>query len=172
MAKDRGYILLHRSIQQSEIWESDEPFTKRDAWIDLLLLAQHAEYKGIKRGDALVSTYWLAKRWKWSRNRVNRYLELLTELGMVTTSGATHGAKRGTTVTIVNYDKYQNLRSTNGATNDTTDGATKRTTKRTTNGANTKNVYTKNVSTNNGDTNTGSAENPPLIDTQYGRIYE
>lgn len=164
MSKDRGYILLHRSIQNSEIWESDEPFTKRDAWIDLLLFAQHTEYKGVQRGCCRVSQVWLANRWKWSRNRVGRYLKQLTEQGMVTT----HGAPNGTVVTIVNYDKFQNPRTANGATN----GATKRTPNGATSGAHTKNVYTKNVSTNNENTNTGSAENPPLIDTQYGRIYE
>ena len=39
----KGWISIHRKIQDSEIWNSSEPFDKRSAWIDLLLLANHED---------------------------------------------------------------------------------------------------------------------------------
>lgn len=147
--RGNGYILLHRSILTSEVWQSDEPYTKRDAWIELLLFAQHSEYKGAKRGEYKTSQAWLAKRWKWSRGKVSRFLEQLVEQGNVTT----HRATNGTTVTLVNYDKYQCMRSADEATYE----ATKRTPKRAAKRTQTNNDNTNNDSTMNGDNNLGPA---------------
>lgn len=161
MSKDNGFILLHRSILDNRtIWDTGEPFSKRDAWIDLLLLAQHSEYKGLERGQCGMSKLWFAHRWKWSRNKVSNYLDTLMKQGMVTIASTTHG----TTITIVNYDKFQNLRATDG----TTKGTTKRATKKATDRTHTKNVYTSNADTINADT---KEEPAPLWDPQ-GRIYE
>lgn len=156
--KDKGFILLHRSLLDNrEIWDTGETFTKGQAWVDLLLLTQHSEYKGVQRGQLKTSKCWLAKRWGWSRNRVVRYLDTLTEQGMVIANGTPYG----TTITIVNYEKFQNVRSTDG----TSDGTPKRTTKRTTNGAQTNNVYTNNDSTKNVDTRSELEKDP-----EYQRI--
>lgn len=161
MSKDKGYILLHRSILDNrDIWDTGEPFTKRDAWIDLLLLTQHSEYRGIERGQCATSMGWLMRRWKWSKKRVHHFLHHLEDLGMVTIKGTT----KGTTLTIVNYDKFQNMGNTKGTTKGTTKGNTKGNAK----GTQTKNVYTSNVPTMNVDT---TEEPAPLWDPQ-GRIYE
>jgi hypothetical protein len=40
-----GFIKLHRSIKDCWLWKDDEPFSKRDAWIDLLLLANYTDKK-------------------------------------------------------------------------------------------------------------------------------
>lgn len=162
MSKDKGYILLHRSIQNSEIWIDGGEFNQRDAWIDLLLLTQHSEYRGIQRGQCATSQYWLAKRWGWSRKRVTHYLHHLESLGMVTINST----REGTTITIVNYDKFQGKGTTKGTTKGTNEGTTKGTTK----GTQTKNVCTSNVFTMNGDTIPGSAQEV-LFDPQ-GRKYE
>ena len=91
---------------------------------------------------------------------MNRFLVQLTEQGCVTTYGTTSG----TTVTLVNYDKFQGERTTDDTTNGTTDGTTKRTTKRTHNkNGNTSNGYTMNDST--------SVDPASLWDPQ-GRVYE
>jgi len=104
-----GWIKLDRQIQDNFLW-FDEPFTKAQAWIDLLLLANHEDgevlingkYQKIKRGQHLTSTIKLANRWKWSRNKVYRFLVILQNANMV--KKRTLG---GTLLTIVNYDKYQ-----------------------------------------------------------------
>ena len=38
-----GWIKLHRQIQECFLWRIKEPFDKRSAWIDLLLLMEHQD---------------------------------------------------------------------------------------------------------------------------------
>lgn len=149
----KGYILLYRQIWDNRIWNDDEPFDKRSAWIDLLLMANHADKDmlmglkvvNFKRGQIHTSCVNLSKRWHWSRNRVARYLKLLSELGMITFSGAANG----TTITVIKYEFFQDWRAANGATN----GATNEAANGATHGAHTKNVLkndTKNERMNEG----------------------
>lgn len=111
-----GWFLLDRSIQDSWLWK-DKPFNKSMAWIDLIMLANWEDkkmpYKGkvitCKRGDVNLSISELAKRWGWDRKTAKRFLKLLESDNMITLNATTHR----TTVTIVNYDKYQHKGSTN-----------------------------------------------------------
>ena len=127
--KERGWIRLYRQITESDLWKAKEPFDERSAWIDLLLLANHEprmlqtktkQIITIEAGQLLTSTVYLSKRWRWSRNRVNRFFERLTEQGMCTTNGAPYG----TTITIVKWGFFQGGRTANGTTDGTSDGAT------------------------------------------------
>lgn len=121
---DRNWIKLNRNIFYNSLWEDKEPFDKRSAWIDLLMLANHSDHKIIqdgkitmaKRGDVNRSISFLAKRWRWSFKKVLRFINLLESDKMVIRNSTTHG----TTITIVNYNKYQ----TRGKTDDLTDDRT------------------------------------------------
>lgn len=124
--KDRGWIKLYRNIQCSEIWNANEKFNRRDAWIDLLLMANHEERQvvmpngekvTIRAGQVLTSLNSLEERWRWSRNRVIRYFSLLTELGMITKTKLPYG----TIVTLVKYGFYQYGETGNGTSNGTPD---------------------------------------------------
>lgn len=123
-----GWIALHRVLQDNWIWKSAEPFDRRSAWIDLLLLTTHTDnkelYKGQlitrKRGEINCSMLWLAKRWRWSRGKVERFLNLLETDGMLTQKRTANG----TTIAIENYSKYQNVRATNSTSNSTSDDTT------------------------------------------------
>lgn len=123
--KDRGWIKLHRKIQDSAIWSSNEEFNRRDAWVDLLLLMNHVDRTIVVNGKAVVieqGQHWtsyriLADRWHWSVGRVKRYLDLLSELGMCTVSGT----PSGTLLTVVNYGFYQGQRYTDEYTHEYTD---------------------------------------------------
>ena len=123
-----GYIKLYRQIFANEIWNDKEPFDRRSAWIDLLLLANHEDHTVVdkgkvidaKRGQVNRSICQLAGRWNWSRGKVKRFLTLLENLKMCTVSSTTDG----TTLTIENYETYQSRRSTDDTTDDTTDGTT------------------------------------------------
>lgn len=146
--KEKGYVCLFRSIQENLLWDNDEPFDRRSAFVDLILLANFKEKemilhggkkKTIKRGQFHTSIGNLAQRWKWSKNKVRRYLVLLSELDMVHTVGTA----RGTTVTIVNYGKFQDVRRTNGTPDETSNGTSDGTTDGTPDGTRLKNV--KNV---------------------------
>lgn len=127
-----------------------EPFSRGQAWVDLLLLANHEDnevmtkgcFKKVKRGQLLTSTIKLAKRWEWSRNRVSRFLDVLADTNMVTKQTG-HGAGNGTLLTIVNYDKFQNRWATDEATDEATNGATDGATDGATGGALTRSIRTK-----------------------------
>lgn len=118
-----GWISLNRKILENELWQ-ERPFDKARAWIDLLLLANYEDkqivYKGelitCKRGDVNLSFLYLADRWGWSRWKVTNFIQTLVLHEMCTTDCTTHR----TTITIVNYDKYQVLPTTKRTTKDTT----------------------------------------------------
>lgn len=111
-----GWILLHRKIQDNRIWTDKEPYDKRSAWIDLLMMANHADkniivdYKlvMVKRGQIYTSVRKLAERWGWSKDRALKYLRLLETLQMITKDST----NQRTLLTIENYDIYQNVQDT------------------------------------------------------------
>ena len=140
--KNKGWIKLHRQIVDSLIWQIPEPFDKRSAWIDLIMMASHEQRTVVLRsektiileaGQLFTGMEYLANRWGWSRGKVIRYLAWLSGQGMI----ALHGTTNGTTVTIVNYCLLQNGGTTVDTGDSTTDGTTDGTTGRYTN----KNVY-------------------------------
>lgn len=107
-----GWISIHRKIQQSDIWLDKEPFDKRSAWIDLIMMANHEDrqvlfdgkFIEVKRGEKITSLRMLSEKWKWSRNKVKRFLKLL-ESGSMIELKIDH---QKTTYKIVNYNVYQN----------------------------------------------------------------
>lgn len=146
--KDKGWIKVYRSVQDNFIWKSSEAFDRRSAWLDLLLTANHEDRtimvngraKTIGEGQRWISQAALAKRWRWSRNKVNRFLHLLVEQGMVQLSGT----PSGTLLTLVNYGKFQGGRTAGGATDGTTYGATDGTTDGAQSRINKQELYNKN----------------------------
>ena len=117
-----GWIKLYRQIQESDFWLNDEPFDRRSAWIDLLMMANYENktmiFDGnrveIKRGQVLTSVRKLAHRWGWSPRRTLHYLRLLEECDMVTRDSNS----RRTLLTIVKYDDYQICQNTNDNSSD------------------------------------------------------
>lgn len=106
-----GWISIHRQLQEHWLWKSKEPFDKRSAWIDLLLMANHQKEKvefdkdfiEVERGQRITSLEKLAKRWKWSRHKVSDYLNQLEQDGMLVQVRD----NKKTLISIENYDKYQ-----------------------------------------------------------------
>ena len=105
-----GWARVHRQLTESDFWLS-EPFTKPQAWVDLIVIANHKQgsfwVRGIevelKRGQIGRSELTLAKRWKWSRNKVRGYLKTLQTQNMIQQKKSTLTS----VITIVNYEKYQ-----------------------------------------------------------------
>jgi len=120
---EKGWISIDRKIVDHWVWSS-KPFGKGQAWIDLLIMANYKDqpfYSGGKiidgkRGVVYRSLKSLAERWGWDRKTVRGFLKLLEGDGMVAIESTT----QGTTITIVNYDNYQN----HGTTNSTTERST------------------------------------------------
>jgi len=105
-----GWIKLHRQITENPLYFS-EAFTRCQAWIDMLLLANTKEgffYKrGIRveviRGQVGYDIESLAKRWKWSRGKVERFLNVL-EIDKQVVRQKTNVT---TLISICNYNIYQ-----------------------------------------------------------------
>lgn len=120
-----GYILVGRQLFDHWIWNG-EPFSKGQAWIDLLLLANFKDTVAnidtepieVKRGQLFRSIGFLANRWGWSENKVRRYLGILKREGMCTY----HGTPYGTLITIENYETWQNGRRANEGTDGRANG--------------------------------------------------
>ena len=118
-----GWICIYRAIEEDPMYFA-EPFTRMQAFIDLILITNHERTvffkRGIKitveRGQTVRSEDELALRWKWSRGKVRRFL-------------VQQKTRLCNCISIVNYDKYQLGGTTDSTTNDTTDSTTDSTTK-------------------------------------------
>ena len=87
----KGYFLIWRSIQDNPLWK-EKPFSRGQAWVDLIMMAQHSDgdihlfKKGFiieaKRGDVLYGLDFLMKRWGWGKGRVIRFKDYLIHEGM------------------------------------------------------------------------------------------
>lgn len=117
----RGYIKLWRKLQDNDLW-NEEKFTRGQAWVDLVLLANHKDghirIRGnrvaVKRGQCGYSTVKLAARWRWSRGKVIRFLKELEKAQQIVQQ------KNYVTslIQIINYDDYQG----GGTADSTADG--------------------------------------------------
>lgn len=105
-----GWIKIHRDILYHEIW-SDKPFSKGQAWIDLILMANHSDNKcmvgnrmeDVKRGSFITSELNLSERWGWGRKKVHLFLKLLESEEMI----VLNPNNKRTDISIVNYEVYQ-----------------------------------------------------------------
>lgn len=106
----KGWISLYRKIQDSWLWQ-DIPFSRGQAFIDLLLLANHQDKKIIfngnlielKRGQFITSIRKLCDKWGWSNSKVKKFLDTLQVDEMIFYKSDT----KKTIINIVNYRVYQ-----------------------------------------------------------------
>lgn len=123
---NKGYVSIHRSIQENFLWNSDESFSKGQAWIDLILMANHDTRKvmlggqmiTVKKGQMITSVRKLSAKWKWGKDKTLKFLRLLEEENMLKRDTQT---LNGTLLTIVNYGNYQHKADTKRDTNKDTD---------------------------------------------------
>lgn len=116
-----GYILISRQVIESEIWEKPPLYFK--VWMYLLARAQYKSFRGLERGETIVTIPELieACSWKvgyriekptksqifnileWLRNSHEDEYEGVTSDAMISTTKTT----RGMVVKVLNYDVYQ-----------------------------------------------------------------
>ena len=119
---NHGWIKLFRQLADNEIWLS-EKFSDGQAWVDLLLLANHKKgfikVRGIRidilPGQCGYSVLTLAKRWRWSRGKVIRFIDFLEKNNMIETVQQKN--KLSTIISITNYSNYQSVSTTNDTSN-------------------------------------------------------
>ena len=114
----RGYVKLWRKITDSGLWYANarRKASPCEAWLDLLMTANHKpgtvtigyQTIPIARGEEFVSVRYLAKRWRWSKDAVMRFLRRLTSEGMITQKPC----REGRHLTICKYGTYQDDRDT------------------------------------------------------------
>ena len=147
MAKTGSFIKLDRGLKTNSLW-LEKPFSKGQAWVDLLLLAQgidkDKQYRGkiqhMKSGVVYTSIMYLTDRWGWSRNKVYRFLEYLIKTKMIAIQGRTpndttnrtqtgtyNRTTNGTIISIENWSLYQNVETEDDTNNGTQNDTTKRT---------------------------------------------
>lgn len=106
----QGWLKIHRKILDNFLWE-DRPFSKGQAWIDLILLANHENKKiifdgnaiEVKRGEKITSIRFLSERWGWSTTKTKKFLNVLQNEKMLTYKSNS----KNTVYSIVNYNDYQ-----------------------------------------------------------------
>lgn len=123
-----GYILESRTILDSEIWNKPPLYFK--VWHYLLMKAQHADYRSLKRGQLFTSidqireacSYYIGyRKITPSRKEIFGILDWLRKSGegnnegnnegnMIVTTKVTHGM----VISIVNYGVYQDPKSYEG----------------------------------------------------------
>lgn len=116
-----GWIKLHRKITDNPLYFS-EPFTRSMAWVDMLLIANHTDNFFFKRGIRVdiktgqigYDLDTLSKRWKWSRGKVERFLQMLEKDEQI----VRQKTNVTTLISIVNYTEYQTDDKANRKAND------------------------------------------------------
>jgi len=114
---NKGYIALHRKLRDNFLWKQRRSFSMVEAWIDMLMEAQHSSEPQkvvigmtvltCHRGQSLKSTTTWARRWGWSRRKAHRFLQMLKKEDMVELENARVTSR----VTICNYERYQTRRN-------------------------------------------------------------
>lgn len=106
----QGWIAVYRQLQEHWLWQK-KPFSPGQAWIDLVMMANHADNKfvfgnnlvEVKAGSFITSIAKLTDKWGWSNTKVTNFLKLLESDGMITRKSDT----KKTVITIENYSTFQ-----------------------------------------------------------------
>ena len=110
----QGWIKIHRDLTDNVLW-GDKPFAKGQAWVDILLLANHKrnevlignQTEIVERGSFITSEDNLKDRWGWGRKKVRNFLKFLESENMIERDAN----NKRTAITIVNYTFYQDFDS-------------------------------------------------------------
>ena len=105
-----GWVAIHRQLNNNWLWK-DKPFSKGQAWIDILLRVNHEKAKvlignqivDIKQGQTVWSVKGMADKWGWSRKKVDSFLTLLGNDQMLTKESTT----KYTLLTVEEWALYQ-----------------------------------------------------------------
>ena len=103
---EEGYIPISRKLFEHPFWSEKREFSYAEAWIDILRLVRFeanstkmligGKAVEIHRGEYPASLRRLADLWGWSKNKVDKFLDLLISEGMITKRTA-----EGTKQTII-----------------------------------------------------------------------
>ncbi len=106
-----GWIKLHRQIWDHWLYQEKRSFSRYEAWLDILLMANHSDNRvllgseliEVERGSFITSELKLMDRWGWSKKKLRTFLELLEKEGMIQKKSD----RKKTTIKVLNYGLYQ-----------------------------------------------------------------
>lgn len=106
LRKSSGFAPVYRSLSEHPLWLG-EPFTRGQAWVDLLMLVNYKDSRimidgamvEVKKGQHITSVAKLAERWGWSRTKVMSYFNLLKTEQMMDWESD----NKKTVITLTNY---------------------------------------------------------------------
>lgn len=119
MSKGKGYVLLARSVNKSEV--AKMPPCTRELWVYLLRMVNYADNGRIKRGQGFFSLeqiqtdleWWVGyRRETYSKPDLTKALRRLREGNMIETAKEV----RGLIITVCKYDHYQDPENYEGNT--------------------------------------------------------
>lgn len=107
----KGWIKLHRSIQNHWLYQEKRVFSRYEAWLDMLMMANHKdnrvvlgnEFLDVRRGQFITSIRKLCDKWGWSKTKVTQFLKMLESDERVVYFSDT----KKTVITIGKYGFYQ-----------------------------------------------------------------
>lgn len=107
----KGWIKLHRSIQNHWLYQERRVFSRYEAWLDMLMMANHKdnrvvlgnEFLDVQRGQFITSIRKLCDKWGWSKTKVTQFLKMLESDEMIVYFSDT----KKTVITIGKYGFYQ-----------------------------------------------------------------
>jgi hypothetical protein len=106
-----GMLLLDRALLRHKVWTMERPYSRGQAWVDLLLKANdqptattiRGHVVDLERGQCAWSKKGLALEWGWSQVKVSGFLAWLEGNGMV----KIESSEVTTIITITHYCEYQ-----------------------------------------------------------------
>ena len=112
-----GWISLHRKILENPILNRSRVYSNFEAWIWLLLKANHKDNKfmlgtelvKVKKGSMITSQKKLCMQFRWGSTKLRNFLKVLQKDKMLllkTNTQSTH-------ITICNYESYQDSQTAN-----------------------------------------------------------
>lgn len=108
-----GHVNISRKFfEEDAFWNEVRPRTKAEAWIDCIQLASWKARRysiglateELQRGEFQASVRFLAKRWRWGKHVVEKFLEVAKKGGRLVVQREGQG---GTVYLLVNYERYQ-----------------------------------------------------------------
>lgn len=114
------YIPISRRLFEHQLWREKRIFSKFEAWLDILQSARFEDSKiltgnrfiEVRRGQMPASLRYLSERWQWSTKKVNSFLELLLQDGMICKEKTRETGQ--TIITICKYERYNTIGSNQG----------------------------------------------------------
>jgi hypothetical protein len=117
-----NYIPINRKLFSHPLWMEERPFSKFEAWIDLIQSARFEDGEAAaliggklirwNRGELPVSLRYQGEKWKWSKNKVDDFFRMLESEKMI--HKRTQKGTSQTIITLCNYKSYNINRKSEG----------------------------------------------------------